>query len=243
MQCCFVNEISIIIVKGDIMKIVFALGGSVLMPKEGASVDKIKEYADVFKKIKDKNNEICIVVGGGNTARNYISVAREFANESFCDEIGILATRMNSMLLISALNNYAVKKVPENFKDAEIILNLNKIVVMGGTHPAHTTDAVAASLAEYIDADMLVVATNVDGVYDKDPRKYADAKKIKELTTKELLNITGSASIEAGSSTIIDPLASKIIDRAKLKTIVIEGAPEEILKILNNTHSGTIINP
>ena len=225
------------------MRVVFALGGSVVMPKEGASVEKLKEYADVFKKIKDMGHELCIVVGGGNTARNYISIAREFANESFCDEIGIIATRMNSMLLMSSLGNYVVKKVPENFKEAELILNLNKIVVMGGTHPAHTTDAVAASLAEYIDADMLVVATNVDGVYDKDPRKYDDAKKLTKLTTKELLNITGSSSINAGSSSIIDPLASKIIDRAKLKTIVIEGTPNEILNAIMEKHSGSVIIP
>jgi len=225
------------------MRIVFALGGSVVMPKEGASVDKLKEYAEVFKKIKDMGNELSIVVGGGNTARNYISVAREFTNEAFCDEIGILATRMNSMLLMSALGNYVIKKVPENFKEAELILNLNKIVVMGGTHPAHTTDAVAASLAEYINADLLVIATNVDGVYDKDPRKYEDAKKLTKITTKELLNITGSASIAAGSSSIIDPLASKIIDRAKLKTVVIEGAPGEILNAITGEHHGTVIVP
>jgi uridylate kinase len=225
------------------MRVVFALGGSVVMPKEGASVEKLEEYAEVFKKIKDIGHELCIVVGGGNTARNYISVAREFTNEAFCDEIGILATRMNSMLLISSLGSYAVKKVPENFKDAELILNLNKIVVMGGTHPAHTTDAVAASLSEYIDADLLIIATNVDGVYDKDPRKYDDAKKLTKITTKELLGITGSASINAGSSSIIDPLASKIIDRAKLRTIVIEGAPVEILNAITGEHNGTVIVP
>ena len=225
------------------MKLVFALGGSVIMPKEGPSLENIKKYAEVFKKIKDLKHDLCIVVGGGYTARNYISIAREFTNEAFCDEIGILSTRMNSMVLISALGNYSIKKVPENFKEAELMLNLNKIVVMGGTHPAHTTDAVAASLAEYIGADLLVIATNVDGVYNKDPNKYDDAEKIRTLTTKELLNITSSSSINAGSSSIVDPLASKIIDRAKLKTIVIKGDPEEILNSLSDRHRGTIILP
>lgn len=223
------------------MKVIFALGGSVLMSKEGASVEKIKEYTETFKKIKDMGHEMGIVVGGGYTARNYISVAREFANEAFCDEIGIMATRMNGMLLISALGNYTIKKIPENFKEAELIMNLNKIVVMGGTHPAHTTDAVAASFAEYIDADLLVIATNVDGVYDKDPRKYDDAKKLTKITTTELLDLTGSASISAGSSSVVDPLASKIIDRAKLKTLVVEGTPEEILNAILGNHSGTTI--
>ncbi len=223
------------------MRVVFALGGSVIMPKEGASPETLIKYSQVFKKIKDMGHDICIVVGGGNTARQYISLAREFSNESFCDEIGILATRLNSMLLISALGNYSVKKIPTSFEEAELLLNLDKIVVMGGTHPAHTTDAVAASLAEYIGADLLVVATNVDGVYNKDPRKYPDAKKLNKITTKELLEITGSSSLNAGSSSIIDPLASKIIDRSNIKTIVVKGTVEEILNSILGNHSGTVI--
>ncbi|EHP85303.1 UMP kinase [Methanotorris formicicus] len=226
------------------MRVVFALGGSVIMPKDGASIEKIKEYAEVFKKVKDLGNDVCVVVGGGYTARNYISVARELkANESFCDEIGIMATRMNSMLLIAALGNYATKKVPTNFQEAETILNMGKIVVMGGTHPAHTTDAVAASLAEFIDADLLIIATNVDGVYDKDPNKYANAKKLTKITTKELVDLTISASIKAGSSGVVDPLASKIIDRANMKVVVVKGVPEEILKAVIGGHSGTVIEP
>ncbi|HIQ38914.1 MAG TPA: UMP kinase [Methanothermococcus okinawensis] len=224
------------------MRVVFALGGSVVMPKEG-DAENIRRYAEVFKSIKDMGHDVCVVVGGGYVARRYISIAREFTNEAFCDEIGILATRMNSMILIAALGDYSVKKVPEDFKEAEMILSLNKIVVMGGTHPAHTTDAVAASLAEYIGADLLVIATNVDGVYDKDPKKYKDAKKIKLLTTKELVDITKSSSIVAGSSSIVDPLASKIIDRAKLKTVVIKGTPEEIMNVIDNKHNGTLIVP
>ncbi|AEF97028.1 UMP kinase [Methanotorris igneus] len=226
------------------MRAVFALGGSVIMPKDGASVEKIKEYAETFKKIKDLGHDVCIVVGGGWTARNYISVARELkANESFCDEIGIMATRMNSMLLIAALGDYAMKKVPTSFQEAETILNMGKIVVMGGTHPAHTTDAVAASLAEFIDADLLIIATNVDGVYDKDPNKYADAKKLTKITTKELVDLTISASIKAGSSGVVDPLASKIIDRAKMRAVVVKGVPEEILKAVIGGHNGTVIEP
>jgi uridylate kinase len=114
---------------------------------------------------------------------------------------------------------------------------------MGGTHPAHTTDAVSATLAEFIDADLLVIATNVDGVYNKDPRCNKDAVKLDKINTKELLEITGSASMSAGSSGVVDPLASKIIDRAKLKTIVVKGIPEEIISSVSGKHNGTTITP
>lgn len=158
------------------------------MPKEGAKAEKIMEYANIFKKIKDEGHEVAIVVGGGKTAREYIEIGRELgASESFCDELGIMATRMNAMILITALGDYSIKKVPTSFEEAELILNLGKIPVMGGTHPGHTTDAVAASLAEFINADLLVIGTNVDGVYDKDPNKYEDAKNLIKCLLKNLL--------------------------------------------------------
>ncbi|MCQ6253931.1 UMP kinase [Methanocaldococcus sp.] len=224
------------------MRIVFDLGGSVIMPKEGANAKKIKEYADVFKKIKDEGHEIAIVVGGGKTAREYISIARELkANNSFCDEIGIMATRMNAMILISALGDYSIKKVPTSFEEAELILNLGKIPVMGGTHPGHTTDAVSASLAEFINADLLVIGTNVDGVYNKDPNKYKDAKKFDKISAKQLVDLALSFSLEAGSSSVIDLLAAKIIERSKLKVIVVKGTPEELLNVSKGIVNGTII--
>ncbi|WP_456372224.1 UMP kinase [Methanocaldococcus sp.] len=224
------------------MRIVFDLGGSVIMPKEGANAKKIKEYADVFKKIKDEGHEIAIVVGGGKTAREYISIARELkANNSFCDEIGIMATRMNAMILISALGEYSIKKVPTSFEEAELILNLGKIPVMGGTHPGHTTDAVSASLAEFINADLLVIGTNVDGVYNKDPNKYKDAKKFDKISAKQLVDLALSFSLEAGSSSVIDLLAAKIIERSKLKVIVVKGTPEELLNVSKGIVNGTII--
>ncbi|WP_457612828.1 UMP kinase [Methanocaldococcus sp.] len=224
------------------MKIVFDLGGSVVMPKEGADPEKIKKYANTFKKIKDDGHEVAIVVGGGKTARDYIEIGRKLgANESFCDELGIMATRMNAMILITALEDYSIKKVPTSFEEAELILNLGKIPVMGGTHPAHTTDAVAASLAEFINADLLVIGTNVDGVYNKDPNKYSDAEKYKKMSVKELVELSLSSSLKAGSSSVVDPLAAKIIERAKLKVAVVRGTPEELLNVSKGIINGTII--
>ena len=224
------------------MKIVFDLGGSVIMPKEGANVKKIMEYANIFKKIKDEGHEVAIVVGGGKTAREYIEIGRELgASESFCDELGIMATRMNAMILITALGDYSIKKVPTSFEETEFILNLGKIPVMGGTHPGHTTDAVAASLAEFINADLLVIGTNVDGVYDKDPNKYKDAKKFDKISAKELVDLALASSLKAGSSSVVDLLAAKIIERAKLKVAVVKGTPEELLNVSRGIINGTII--
>lgn len=87
------------------------------MPKEGAKAEKIMEYANIFKKIKDEGHEVAIVVGGGKTAREYIEIGRELgASESFCDELGIMATRMNAMILITALGDYSIKKSLHHLK-------------------------------------------------------------------------------------------------------------------------------
>ncbi len=227
----------------DKKRIVFALGGSVVFPKEEKeNVGKIKKIAEVFKELIKKGYEITIVVGGGKTAREYIHIAKEVGgNEFICDEIGIEATKMNCLLLIAALGKAAFKRIPSSFYEVENILYLGKIPVMGGTHPGHTTDTIAALLAEYLHADLLVIVTNVDGVYDKDPRKYSDAKKFERIHIEELLDLVKHGKSKAGSSFIVDLLACKIIERSKINTIIIKGEPEEIKRSIEGTHNGTIV--
>lgn len=218
------------------MKIVISLGGSVF----GKEENKIKEYAEVLDNLAEKN-QIYVVVGGGKLAREYIARARNLgANETFCDYIGIMATRMNAMLLISAMKN-AAKKVPSDFTEAEELAKSNKAVVMGGTFPGHTTDATAALLAEFVGAELLINATNVDGVYSEDPRKSKDAVKYEKLSPSELVKIVGRSSMSAGASVVIDLLAAKIIERSRIKTYIIFGSPENLVKAVNNNVVGTII--
>ena len=86
-----------------------------------------------------------LVVGGGRTAREYIGYARKLgADESYLDEIGISCTRLNAMLLIAALGEKAAPVVANDFDHALQLAGNYDVVVMGGTHPGHTTDAVAA---------------------------------------------------------------------------------------------------
>lgn len=218
------------------MKIVVSLGGSVF----GDNSSRIKEFGRVLDTISEKN-QLFVVVGGGKLAREYISKARELgASETFCDYIGIAATRMNAMLLISAMKN-AAKKVPVDFLDAEELAKLNKAVVMGGTFPGHTTDATAALLAEFIKADLFVNATNIDGVYSDDPRRNKDAVKFDRLSPSQLVEIVAKGSMRAGANVVIDLLAAKIIERSKIKTYVILGEPENLLRALYGEVVGTII--
>ena len=222
------------------MKIVLSLGGSVF----GMNADRIRRFANVIEDVA-KEHKMFVVVGGGRVAREYIGIARELgADDTFCDYIGIGATRLNAMLLISALKS-APRKIPEDFIQAyELSLNHN-VVVMGGTFPGHTTDATSALLAEFINADLLLNATSVDGVYSEDPRVNPNAKRFERIKVCDLIEIVAKQEAKAGGSFVLDLLALKIIQRSKIKTVVFLGEPENISKVVKGDFEGigTLIEP
>ena len=147
------------------MKIVVAIGGSILLKEYDSK--KFQEYSVILKDLS-KEHELYVVVGGGKPAREYIGVVRDLgAGEAQCDDIGIEVTRINAKLMLSALGDAAYQRVPHNFQEALEFSATGKIIVMGGTEPAHSTDAVSAILAEYIQADKLINLTSVDGMYTK----------------------------------------------------------------------------
>ena len=181
------------------------------------------------------------VVGGGKPARDYINIVRDLgAGEAQCDNIGIEITRINAKLLLSSLGSAAYQKVPHNFQEALEFSTSGKIIVMGGTEPAHSTDAVSAILAEYINADKLINLTSVDGMYTKDPNKYDDAELISEITATELLEFLSGKDIKAGTYEFFDTTAVQMIKRSSLETVITNGyEPENLIKAINGEKVGT----
>lgn len=224
------------------MIVVISVGGSVLMSDFNSS--RVKEFAAVIEELAAEH-QIFVVVGGGKVARDYIKLVREMgADEASCDYVGIDVTRINAALLASAIKG-AARKIPQDLRDAyESSLN-HSVVIMGGTIPGHTTDAVAALLAEYVSADILLNATSVDGVYSADPKREDGASRFEKISTRELVEIVAQAEANAGSSTVLDLLAAKIIDRSKIETMVFLGKPENIQKALKGDikNIGTVIEP
>ena len=226
-----------------VMRIVFDIGGSVLVPDK-PDIDFIKKIAYQLVKISE-DHEVAVVVGGGNVSREYIKAAKTFTpNETFKDYIGIHITRANAMLLIAALGEKAYPFVVQDFRKAWEVIQLKKIPIMGGTHPGHTTDAVAALLAEYLQADLLVVITNVDGVYDSDPRKNPNAKKLDRITVDQLVDIAMEGESEAGGSSVVDALAAKFIQRGKIRTYIVgKKDAYSLFEVIKGKHSGTVVEP
>ncbi|MDO5851642.1 MAG: UMP kinase [Methanobacteriaceae archaeon] len=221
------------------MRIVITIGGSILL--KSYDNKRFEEYANIIREI-NKENEIFIVVGGGLPARNYISVVRDMGlSESICDEIGIEVTRINAKLLQLALKECSYPKIPTNFNEASEYASCGKIVIMGGTEPAHSTDAVGSILAEFVEADLVINATSVDGLYDKDPNKYSDAQLFNEVTPEKLMEIISQNETKAGTYQFIDMTAVQIIKRSEIKTIIVNGnKPENIKKALTE-QIGTLI--
>ena len=220
------------------MRIVAAIGGSILLQDYNA--ERFKEYAKLLKE-QSEEHEIFVVVGGGKPAREYIGVVRDLgAGEAKCDDIGIEVTRVNAKLLLLALGDYAYQRVPHNFQEALEFSATGKIVVMGGTEPAHSTDAVSAILAEYVQADMLINLTAVDGLYTKDPKKFDDAELIEEITASDMMNIISGNEVKAGTYEFIDMTAIQMIKRSNLETVIANGnEPQNLIKAIKGEKIGT----
>ena len=216
--------------------IVISIGGSILLQgqknmehPEDISDKDIEDIAYI-KKLTSlltgliSEHKMYLVVGGGKLARTYISRGRSLdGDEAALDDIGIHATRLNARLLIAALGKNAYP-IPAGTLDEAVIAGPSfPLVVMGGTHAAHTTDAVAALLAERVGADRLIIATSVDGVYTADPNRYEDAKKIDRLSPEKLVELTISSAATAGPNVVIDPIAARVIERSKIPTLILHG--------------------
>lgn len=203
-------------------RVVISLGGSVLVPGKDDAV-YIRTLADLLLRLAD-GRQLFLVTGGGRPARTYIEVGRALGlDERALDALGILVTRVNARLLIHALGPRAYPEPPEDYEEARAAGASHDLVVMGGQRVGITTDAVAAELAEAVGARRLVNATNVDGVYTADPRTDPDAARVERMGYEELLRIAGEPTGRAGPSIVIDPLAARVIQRAGLEVIVVNG--------------------
>jgi uridylate kinase len=223
------------------MRIVFRIGGSVVASP--VNTDLMSKYVELLKSLKKHGHEVAVVVGGGALAREFITISKNLGLDMQAqDEIAISVSRLFAQLFLKKFGDAACSKVALTLEDAAECLAEGKIVVMGGLKPGITTDAVAALVAERVDADLLVKGTDQDGVYNKEPRKHADAVKLDHLSFDDLQSVFSENQHKAGMHQIIDPEAVKVLKRKRVRLIVVNGfKPENILAAVKGEKVGTVV--
>lgn len=227
-------------------RILLKLSGEVLAGEQGHGFDfdVINSVCDWVKKCADTGVQIGLVVGGGNFWRGRSSGSMD---RTRADHIGMLATVMNSLALADTLEQKGVptrvmtaidmRRIAEPFVRDEAVRHLEdgKVVIFGcGTgSPFFSTDTTAALRAAEIGADVILKATNVDGVYDKDPNKYSDAVKYDTLSHSEVLN-KGLA--------VMDSTAASLCRDNNIPILVFNlEDPENILRAVSGESVGTLV--
>lgn len=230
-------------------RILLKLGGEALSGKGRMGIDPgaVSNLADEIERAKKLGAQIAIVIGGGNFWRGNDPYAQSI-DRSTADYMGMLATIMNSLALRSALETRGMETRVQTSIEMRAIaepyirlratrhLEKGRIVIFGGGtgNPYFTTDTAGALRAKEIDADIMFKATKVDGVYDKDPLKYPDAKKFTQLSYRQ--------AIEMDSVEVMDNTALSLCMDNKLPIIVFDlSMPHAIERAVLGEPIGTVI--
>jgi len=223
-------------------KVVLKLGGFAFDPELSGA--KIGRYVEVIRTFSRKN-KLVVVTGGGPISRKYIAAARELgASEAICDQVGIHVSRANARLLVAGLRGSAFPEIPQHLEDLLTYVTSGLVVVTGGFQPAQSTNGVAALAAEATGAELLVNATDVDGVYTADPHKDPKAKRLDEVSVGELMRILSTQGFRAGEYALMDPLSLRVIQRSGIPVAIIDGRdPSNIEKALRGKRIGTKVVP
>ncbi len=222
------------------MKIVLRIGGSIIGSPPNPLI--LKSYSEKISKLKEEGHTLVIVVGGGPLSRQYIETADTLGlGDEDKDDLAIMVSRLNARLLVKKIKDLAPDVVPSSIGQLARLLRVSSITVMGGLNPGMTTDSVAAKVAKAIKADLLIKATDQDGVYTKDPKIYPEAKKLDFLTFDQLSSISKEKH-KPGMHSILDPKAVRILKDSGIKTIILNGyEPEGIGLAIKGERIGTVI--
>lgn len=229
-------------------RVLLKLSGEALMGEQefGISSDVIASYAKQIKEIADLGVEVSVVIGGGNIFRG-LSGATQGVDRVTGDHMGMLATVINSLALQNSIEKLGVQtrvltaiempKIAEPFikRRAQRHLEKGRVVIFGaGTgNPYFTTDTAAALRAIEMNTEVVLKATKVDGIYDKDPVKYADAIKYETVTYTEVLN---------KNLKVMDATAISLCRENKLPIIVFDSLTEgNIKRVIMGEKIGTTV--
>ena len=207
-------------------KIVISLGGSLVVPSGGIDTNFLSGFNKFIRQklAKNKNLQFFIVVGGGTVARNYRDAGKNVLGHELTDDdldwLGIHATRLNAHLIRTIFRDLAH---PFIIKHYDIIRKVSEpVVVAAGWKPGWSTDYDAVLLCEDYGADTVINLSNIEQLYDKDPRKFPDAKRINNISWKDFQKMVGN-KWDPGMNAPFDPIAAAKARELGVKVIILKG--------------------
>lgn len=220
-------------------RVLLKLSGEALAGKagHGISADIIEMLSKEVKQLVDMGIEVGVVIGGGNIHRG-VSGASEGINRTTSDHMGMLATLINALalqdylerenVLTRVMSAVEINGMVEPYIRRRAVRHLEKgrvIIFAGGTgNPYFTTDTAAALRANEINADVLMKATKVDGVYDKDPVKNSDAKMFDKINyidvLKKEIKVMDATAITLCMENEIDIIVFNLFEENNIKKVV-----------------------
>jgi uridylate kinase len=229
-------------VKPVFKRILLKVSGEGLVGKQhyGIELEQLEQYAEEVRSIHELGVEIAVVVGGGNIFRG-MSVAARGMERASADYMGMLATVINGLALQNALEDLGVytrvmtaiemQAIAEPYIRRRAIRHMEKgrvvILVAGTGNPFFTTDTTAALRAVEIGADVILKATKVDGVYDKDPMKHEDAKRFRKLSFMDVirmrLNVMDTTAITLCMDNNVPIVVFDFLKKSNLRKLVTGG--------------------
>lgn len=209
------------------------MGGSLINPGE-IDAGFLKNFRQLVLNHTKKGHRFILITGGGRPARDYGKALQAVAKSSSTDLdwMGIFATRLNAQLVRLVFGKLAHPVIIED--PNKKVLFKEKILVAGGWMPGRSTDDDAVRLAKIYGAETVINLSNIDYVYTKDPRKFNDAKIIKEISWANFRKIVGN-KWSPGKNAPFDPTAAKLAQKNKLTVIIANG---KNLKNLQNILEG-----
>lgn len=221
---------------------IISVGGSLVVTKEGINHPFLKKFRVLILKQLKKNKRFFLIIGGGATARNYISAANQVLKitDDDRDWLGIHSTRLNAHLLRTVFRDTAH---PEIITNPTLRMKTDKkLVIAGGWKPGWSTDYVAAMIAEEYGVKTVINLSNINYVYTDDPKKNKQAEKIEKISWPDFTKIVGT-KWTPGLNAPFDPIASQKGKKLGLKVAIMNGSNLKNLESFLNKEvfKGTLI--
>lgn len=222
--------------------IVISLGGSLIVPGD-IDVPFLKNFINAISEYAKEGTKFVIITGGGRIARNYTLASKEISNPTndHLDWIGIATTRLNAELVKVGFGDLADENIifdPDNIQKTQ-----KPIIVGGGWKPGNSSDLAAVHSANTVGAKKIINLSNIDYVYDKDPRYNKDAQKFENISWGEFRKLLPN-EWDPGLNSPFDPIAAKKAEELGLEVVIMNGKNIDNLKkyLDGEEFMGTVIS-